>query len=164
MSTAKLRIKSKIYPATKGMLKAGIKAKASVRLYIGDSDNCLVEMNNFLIRARKSDGHLFISPPAEKYEDSSGDTKWFHLVRIAPDEERDAEGGLGEQFNNSVMSAYKKSVKKSDDDDDDDDEPRKKKSKKYRDDDDDDDDEPRKKKSKKRDFDDDDDDDEEEWV
>ena len=131
MASATLRIKSKIFPATKKMREAGIKAKAAIRLYIGDSENCLVELNNFMIRARNSDGKLFIAPPQESYTDGNGDKKYFQLVRMAPDEKYDEEGGLREEFERAVMSAYKRAMDRKDGDDEprrerrrDDDEPR----------------------------------------
>jgi len=170
MATATLRIKSKIFPATKKMREAGIRAKAAIRLYIGDSDNCLVELNSFQIRERRVDKKLFVAPPQESYIDSSGDRKYFQLIRIAPDEDYNQEGGLREEFERTVMAAYKRSIERNRDDRDE--EPRRRERR--------DDDEPHRSKPKDTSWDDDEpvqkskpkdedlrsskDDDEEDWL
>jgi len=159
MSTATLRIRSKIYPPTKGQKKANIQAKAKVRLILGD--NCLVEINDVTIW-KKKDGGYFITPPNKRYEDGDGNQKKYYYVWIAPDEDMNEDGGFRAQFEKSVLSAFQKARKGGSDDEEE--APRREKPKRSNDWDDDDDDEPRKKSKKSQDFDDDDDDDEDEWI
>ena len=158
MDISKIKVKSKIFPPSSKMKKYGIKGKANIRLYIGDL--CLVELRNCLFKTRKNDGGIFTAPPQETWEDSNGDTQYYPLWMLAPDEDFGTKGGLRERIETSVLNALKRAMNggseekpkpkpksesngwgNDDDDDEDEDEEKPKKKKKNKDFESDDDDE-----------------------
>ena len=167
MEKVNLRVKAR--KATPRMKKFNILGSANVEFLNKDKSKVLVSIENISVRKSKKKGQRpWVAMPQVEYQDKDGETKYKTIVKIAPDEDMNEEGGFKEYFDNMILGALKKAIQAGDDDEEE--KPRQKPKPKSNEwgDDDDEEEKPRKKEKPRdddewEDADSNDDDDDEIW-